>query len=191
MVVPRAPRRLVQARSGSRGCESCVLFLHGGPLAWVLFSKKTTHRHRHERKSALLEIKLGNCILHPFEKTRLFPFSSFSFSLVFPFHLVNPFIPSESGEQSEGFPFFFPRPLCFSPSRLHFYASSVNDHRARSPPRPPPPPPPPPLTLHPPATLLPSTRRSYASSSLRVYLFMILTGSSSRFICITSSHPGN
>lgn len=95
-----------RAQTGrGRRFGSCVLF--PGPLAWLLFSKTNG------RKSALLEIKLGNCILHPFEKTRLFSFSLFFRSI----SLTPLFRPSRANSLKD-FSLFLLRPLCFSPSRL-------------------------------------------------------------------------
>lgn len=132
----------MQTQTG-RGWGSCVLF--PGPLAWLLFSKTNG------RKSALLEIKLGNCILHPFEKTRLF-----SFSLFFRSISLTPLFRRSRANSLKDFPFPSPSFVLFAEPPLLRRFSSVNRH---------------PLPL------------------LRVYLFTILTASSSRFICITSSHP--
>lgn len=111
-----------RAQTGrGRRFGSCVLF--PGPLAWLLFSKTNG------RKSALLEIKLGNCILHPFEKTRLFSFSLFFRSI----SLTPLFRPSRANE-SEG---FFPFP---SPSFVLFAEPATASLSTITPPPPHPPP---------------------------------------------------
>lgn len=61
------------------------------------------------RKSALLEIKLGNCILHPFEKTRLFSFSLFFRSI----SLTPLFRPSRANSLKD-FPFPSPPFVLFA-----------------------------------------------------------------------------
>lgn len=143
------------ARRRLGGVGSCVLF--PGPLAWLLFSKTNG------RKSALLEIKLGNCILHPFEKTRLF-----SFSLFFRSISLTPLFRRSRANSLKDFPFPSPSFVLFAepPPPLLRRAATLLRYASLST-----------VTPLPPPTLL------------RVYLFTILTASSSRFICITSSHP--
>lgn len=89
------------ARRRLGGVGSCVLF--PGPLAWLLFSKTNG------RKSALLEIKLGNCILHPFEKTRLF-----SFSLFFRSISLTPLFRRSRANSLKDFPFPSPSFVLFA-----------------------------------------------------------------------------
>lgn len=139
------------ARRRLGGVGSCVLF--PGPLAWLLFSKTNG------RKSALLEIKLGNCILHPFEKTRLF-----SFSLFFRSISLTPLFRRSRANSLKDFPFPSPSFVLFAE-------------------------PPPPLLRRAATLLCQPSLPSPPPTLLRVYLFTILTASSSRFICITSSHP--
>lgn len=114
------------------------------------------------RKSALLGIKLGNCILQPFEKTRLYsPFRCFPGSIS-----LTPLFPWEPGERIlKDFSLillFSSSPLCFSLAPTALVGPSVNDRQ----------PAPPWLTVY-------------------VCPLAILTSSSSRLICVTSSHRDN